>query len=423
MTTISPWPASQSSLRPPASVVHRIEVEVKEWDWVDLIMPHSAIADLTRNVEKVVSVQLLPSGRVRLAASSFVGRLRLGSVDLLLRPKLPIPSLLALLAEVHELARLVPDFAGFQQTPEIVDLLIHVFLNQVDYLAQRGLKRTYVNFDEEIIPVRGRLDVRRTFALHMRAKPKVWCMFDEYTLDGAENRALLATLRAISSNSSFSQQRRRVAHKLMTDFVGVADVRLHASQVESIVCDRLTSHYEPALRLARLILASMGLANEFGGVESSGFLLNMNELFEQFVFRRLSALLGSRGISVRRQVTMPFDEFTYATIRPDLVIQAKSGRRMVADTKYKATGKPDREDLYQMLAYCRVMGIDRGLLITAGERTSRTYAVRDGETTIDVVSVDLDGTIANIQKSIEYLAEWIRNCLELKPDVAKRYAR
>lgn len=387
-------------------VVHHIEV--KEWKSVDLWLPPTAIADLARNQGKLVTVQPLPGGLTRLTASSFVGRLRLGSIDIVVKPKVPIPSLLTMLAEVHELTRLLPQFAGFQRTDEIVDLLVHVFLNQVDLLVHRGLKRTYVTYEDELVPIRGRLDVRRTFALHMRAKPKAWCEFEDYTLDGAENRALLRALRVISSSAVFSPQRRRVAQKLTTDFVGVSDISLLPKQIDAIACDRLSSHYEPALRLAAMILASMGLANELGGVQSSGFLLSMHDLFERFVFRRLSGLLSAHGLVVRGQLTMPFDADGQATIRPDLVIHTNNRIRLVADTKYKDVSAPEPADLYQMLAYCRVMKIDYGLLITAGKQTPMTYRVSDGETVIDVRSVDLDGPIADVNKSVEALATWIR---------------
>jgi len=389
---------------------HRIDIE--EWDSVDRKLPPSAIADLSRSGSKVISFQLLANGMTRLTASSFVGRLRLGSVDLLLRPKLPIPSLLTILAEVHELPRLRPESVGFQGTSDVVDLLIHIFLREVDFLAQRGLKRTYVSREEELVPVRGRLDVRRTSALHMRARPMVWCSYDDYTLDGWENRALRSALRAIISNASLSRQRRRVAQKLIGDFAGVSDVSWQIHQLDSIACDRLTAHYEPALRLAKMILASMGFANEFGTAELNGFILNMNELFELYVYRRIKKLLNSRRVSVSRQVTLPFDRSEYATIRPDLMIEAENGRRMVADTKYKVTSKPDPADLYQMLAYCRVVQVAQGVLITAGRHFPRTYRVRDGETTIDVVSVDLDGPITKVHKSLADLADWIQTRLK-----------
>lgn len=382
--------------------------EVKEWGTVDLMLSPTAIADLARNQDKVIRLQPLPNGKTRLKAGAYVGRLRLGSIDLVVKPKLPIPSLLTMLAEAHELTRLIPQFAGFQQTDEIADLLLHVFLNQVDSLVQRGLKRTYVNFEDELVPVRGRMDVRRTFALHQQAKPKVWCSFDDHTLDGIENQTLLLTLRLISSSAAFLQHRRRIAHRLTMDFVGVSDVAWLPKQITPVVCDRLSSHYEPALRLARMILDSMGLANDFGSAESSGFLLRMHDLFERFVGRRLATLLGSHGISVHRQVSLPFDREKQAEIRPDLLIQAKNGHRMVADTKYKDVSAPEPGDLYQMLAYCRVMKIKRGLLIVAGKSSPTAYHVRDGETTIQVQSIDLDGPIAAVNKSVDELANWIR---------------
>jgi 5-methylcytosine-specific restriction enzyme subunit McrC len=391
--------------------VHSIEIQ--EWQSLSRLLPATAIADLARNQTNALSVQLLPNGMTKLTAGPFVGRLRLGSIDLLLKPKTPIASLLTLLAEVYELVRLIPNFVGFQETPEIVDLLINVFLKQVDYLTQCGLKRTYVNCEDELVAVRGRIDVRRTSALQMQAKPKVWCSFDEFTLDNIENQVLLATLRAIAANPTISSRRRRSAQKITAEFLGVSDVEVQPNRIATIACDRLMSHYEPALRLARLILASMGVANNFGDLPSSGFLLNMNDLFEQFVYRRLSALSSPYGITVRRQLTLPFDEQGQATIRPDLVIQSKCGRRLVADTKYKAVSKPEPADLYQMLAYCRVMQVENGFLIMAGKRLPATYSICDGQTKIDVVSVDLDGSTANVDHSLQFVAKQIRERLAI----------
>ena len=153
---------------------------------------------------------------------------------------------------------------------------------------------------------------------------------------------------------------------------------------------------------------SLAYLKLMGGVQSSGFLLSMHDLFERFVFRRLSGLLSAHGLVVRGQLTMPFDADGQATIRPDLVIHTNNRIRLVADTKYKDVSAPEPADLYQMLAYCRVMKIDYGLLITAGKQTPMTYRVSDGETVIDVRSVDLDGPIADVNKSVEALATWIR---------------
>jgi len=389
----------------------RYPIELKEWEPKEFWLSPLALADLARCESKVLRVQVLPSGAARVTAGPFVGRLRLGRCDVVLRPKRPIASLLTLLAEVHELTHLVPELAGYTTTAEIVDLLVQIFLRQVDDLVRQGLKRTYVNRAEELVAIRGRLDVRRTDALHMRARALAWCSYEDFTLDSIENRVLLATLFAIASNGSILQARRRVAHKLTGDFVGVQEVPMLPRDVGKVKCDRLSTHYEPVLRLAQIILSSMGLANDFGGVGTNGFLLNMNSLFELFIYRRLRRLLAENGIAVRRQLTYAFDEERQADIRPDLLIQSHHGKRIVADTKYKDKKDPEPADLYQMLTYCRVLRVTHGILITLGDRAARRYSVRDGETTIEVVPVNLDGCLLDVDRSIVRLANQLRERL------------
>jgi 5-methylcytosine-specific restriction enzyme subunit McrC len=294
--------------------------------------------------------------------------------------------LLGLLTEVHELAGLVPNLVGYDTSTEIVDLLIQIFLQQVDQLVRGGLKKSYLDFEEELTAVRDRIDVRQTMTSQLRGRPKVFCRFEEFSLDGPENRTLLATLWTIVRCAAVLPERRRFAH-------------------------RLTADYEPVLRLAHVILASLGITHEFGHLQAEGFQLNMNSLFEKFVFRRLRKELTPQSLRVTDQTSFDFDEQSQANIRPDILIRSRSGKRLVADTKYKLSSKPDPDDLYQILAYCRVLQIDRGLLITAGSSTNLTYSVRDGQTTIDVVSVDLSGSLDDVHESMQKLAQFIIDCL------------
>lgn len=384
-------------------------IELDEWEQKDFRISHSVLSDLAKCQKKVLRVQILPSGLTRVKAGPFVGRIRLGTCDVVLRPKRPVPSLMILLAEVYELTHLIPELAAYSTSPEIVDLLVHIFIREVDKLVRRGLKRTYVNCEEDLVAIRGRVDVRKTFALHMRARPLARCSYEEFTVDGLENRTLLAALSAIASNASIVQARRRAAHKLTGDFTGVQKTSVLAGNSEKIACDRLSAHYEPVLRLAQIILASMGLANNFGGVDASGFLLNMNTLFEQFVYRRLDRTLSKDGISVRGQLTFAFDRAEQAEIRPDLVIQSREGMRIVADTKYKDKPGAHPNDLYQMLAYCRILCVKHGVLITLGDHATRRFEVCDGETKIEVVPVNLDGSLLDVERSIVRLTHHFRD--------------
>ncbi len=392
-------------------------IELTEWQNEAFALSSPQVDDLLRCPAGVLQLQLLPGGRTLLKPQSFVGQLRLGSVDLRIVPKCPMLSLLTMLAEVHELTELRPEQVGYEKQDSLVDLLIQMLLVHVDRVVLRGLKRTYVERDETLVSVRGRVDVRQTLGLHMRGLPRVQCRYDEYTLDCPENQLLLAALRAVVASPAVAVHRRDLAHRLAADFFGVQDVPPRGLLGKAPPTpDRLNAHYSLALQLADLVLRASGLLHELGATEANGFLIDMNRLFEVFVFRKLRTLLARHGVQTRGQVRQPFDRDRQLQLRPDLLFRHPSGRRLVADTKYKLGVEPRSGDLYQMLAYCRVLGVRQGLLICLGTGSLRKYVVRDGGTTITVVAVDLSGDPEQLQASLRRLALLVRAQLDREPN-------
>ncbi|MEX1028359.1 MAG: hypothetical protein WD049_10215 [Candidatus Paceibacterota bacterium] len=385
------------------------QLDLVEWGSLDVSLSSTEIAELLRCPSKVFQIQTLPGGMCRLQCGPVVGRLQFGTVDVRILPKYPMPSLLAMLAEVHELAQLTPQLVGYDTSPEVVDLLVQIFLGQVERVVRQGLRRTYIEEDEELVAVRGRIDLRRTVDLHLRGKAKAQCRYEDFTLDGPENGTLLAALRAITAARMLPVVRRNVGHRAAAEFVGVRPRFQRGA--DPVAFDRLNQHYHPALQLAQLILECMGVTQDFGMTEADGFMLNMNQLFERFVERRLRKLLTVDGIQVRAQKQSSFDVLKQSAIQPDLLIQSRHGQRVVADTKYKVGTKPDPSDLYQMLTYCRVLNIANGVLFTVGTGQLRRYEVLDGVTTIEVIPVDLDGTVSDIDKSLLILASRVTELL------------
>jgi 5-methylcytosine-specific restriction enzyme subunit McrC len=386
-------------------------VDLVEWENKDIALLATEAADIVRCPSQVLHVQMLPAGICRLRPESIIGRLRIGSVDLRILPKYPMPSLLAMLVEVHELAHLTPDLVGYDTSPEIVDLLVQIFLSQVDRVVRQGLKRTYIHLDEELVPVRGRIDLGRTVGLHLRGKARVQCQFEEHALDGPENRLLVAALHAIAGSQALHVRRRNLAQGIAGEFVGVQSIPLGQCVREQVKYDRLNQHYYPTLQLAHLILKATGITQDYGFATGDGFLLDMNQLFEKYVYRRLAKTLGSNQVSVDGQKTFPFDVAKQAKIKPDVIIRNRFGRLIVGDTKYKVGTTPDPGDLYQMLSYCRVLKVPYGFLVTVGTGEIKRYDVLDGDTTIDVIPVDLGGSVLNIDKSIHQLADRLLGAL------------
>jgi len=79
----------------------------------------------------------------------------------------------------------------------------------------------------------------------------------------------------------------------------------------------------------------------------------------------------------------------------------------VVDAKYKAekpSGFPDA-DLYQMLAYCTALGLDRGRLVYArGNETASRHEVRNAQITLVCHVIDLNSDPVRLLVEVGRLA-------------------
>ncbi|MEU1087533.1 hypothetical protein ACFYPN_06890 [Streptomyces sp. NPDC005576] len=157
---------------------------------------------------------------------------------------------------------------------------------------------------------------------------------------------------------------------------------------------RLNVRYQPALRLAELVLRSASVEHLPGGVTVSGFLFHMPKVFEDFVTVALREALADADGYCRLQAGHHLDEQDSIRIVPDLVHYTSNGTPVgVADAKYKAEkqgGFPEA-DLYQMLAYCTALGLPVGHLTYAKGNAPRvTLQVRHAGITIHQHALDLN---------------------------------
>jgi 5-methylcytosine-specific restriction enzyme subunit McrC len=147
---------------------------------------------------------------------------------------------------------------------------------------------------------------------------------------------------------------------------------------------RLNARYHAALRLAEIVLAAESFEHRIGEVTVTGYMFDMWKIFEDFVTIALSESLNRKGWHCQLQAPLHLDEQRRIAMQPDLLCRHGDSRVAVVDAKYKAErpeGFPNA-DLYQMLAYCTVLGLREGHLIYAkGNEDGRvqTDVFADGE--------------------------------------------
>ena len=230
---------------------------------------------------------------------------------------------------------------------------------------------------------------------------------DEFTADIPENQILRTACERMLLVPRVSAETRVRLRRLLREFGDVATIR-RGDPIPPWQPTRLNARYHAALRLAELVLWATSVEHSPGGVAVNGFLLDMPQLFEDFVTVALrEALQGEYGGRVVNQWRGHLDHAERVDLRPDIVWEVGGAAVAAADAKYKSeksSGYPNA-DLYQLLAYCTVLGLRVGHLVyAAGNEEPVWHVVRGACVEIICHALDLSRSPGELLAEVRDLA-------------------
>ncbi|GAA4238676.1 McrBC 5-methylcytosine restriction system component [Actinomadura meridiana] len=351
-------------------------------------------------------------GRWRVKAGGKVGAVTVVAANgetatLRIMPKVPIRRLLFLLGYALDAGGWRDDEVSLDEELELLPAFASLFERQADRALRQGLLQGYRTVEETSLVVRGRLREGDQIRRHYGEFPAVEIVHDEYTTDIAENRLLRTAAERLLRLPGVPRDLRG---RLLRLRVRLADVTPIGRGQETPVWrpTRLNIRYQPAVRLAELVLRGASVEHRPGGTAVSGFLFDMAHVFEDFVTIALRKAFGECGGRCVLQASHHLDEGHVIRIVPDFVHYSDAGvPRAVADAKYKAEkphGFPDA-DLYQMLAYCTALHLADGHLIYAkGNASHAAHRVRHAEVTIHQHTLELDQPPNSLLADVRTLA-------------------
>ena len=367
----------------------------------------------------------------RVSTRQWVGAFSLDDLRVIVRPKIKSENLFLLLEVGLPPEAWQAEAIDYATNDELLPALVSFFARSAETTLARGLFHHYRHEEDDLLALRGRIDFVRQFRRGGVLVPMA-CEWDDFTADIDENRCLTAAIRLALRVPDVPHDDRRRLRRLLAALDGVAEptASVALDRLDRIQYTRLNEHYRPALRLARLILANCTLQDQHGDTAASAFMLDMNQLFEDFVTSRLQRKLRGR-LDVKAQSRPHLDVEKRVEIRPDLAFLQHGETIGVADLKYKLTdgessaagtvGPLARHgDYYQLLAYTTALGLPEGTLIycaevnenealerqTAnGSLSTSTITVRHAGTMLHTVAIDLSGSPRDIDAQIAALAE------------------
>lgn len=218
--------------------------------------------------------------------------------------------------------------------------------------------------------VRGRLDVGRTVALRASGRPAVASVSRPRGLDNAVTRTIVLADRVLGTTMDARGRHRWRGDRLedllpaMRLAVGPRPRLPTRRELARVRYTPITLPFRGAAELSWTIARGRGPLTAATGEATSGYLLDIAELWELFVvhcatraFADESVTRGTVAGPSRHLLTSERDPArTMGRLYPDVVVRPTQAPRLVIDAKYKPltdARRPPiaREDLYQLTSY------------------------------------------------------------------------
>jgi 5-methylcytosine-specific restriction enzyme subunit McrC len=348
-------------------------------EWKERLLPGFSLTYKDRQLaqqiggeEGQIEILELQEG-IRIRANSWVGVVRFEDFQLSITPKLAGDHLglvdmltFTLGTDAFRRNKGLRDLQ-FEKNGSLLDLLALLLVEECEAVVNGGLLYDYIDQEDDLPVLRGRLLVKPQVRNRLGRLDRIECRFDDHSSDIVENQVLSAAVYICGKFVSSSRIRRRL-HRLNAIFSAVCNANIpDLSNARSLLTyNRLNARYQDAHELSWLIFDGLGIQDLFssGSTRCFAFLLDMNQLFELFVFRYLEWIFKGTGNQVNYQqrnksiLWNVTDNRSYGNIIPDLLVDSSDRQRMVIDAKYKLYDdrKVSSSDIYQSFLYAYAFG-------------------------------------------------------------------
>lgn len=343
--------------------------------------------------------------------SNMVGAARIGDVDVVVNPKTSFASLLFMLGYARD-AGFRPDLFDGSTQDDLWPMVAETLARLAERALLRGVIQGYVTRDDSLPLVRGRIRSADQMSRHHGLPLPLEVTYDEYDVDIAENQLLRTALVRMGHVPRLPiSLRRRLQH--LAGRLDGARILTAGMPLPAWRPSRLNALYQPALQIADVVLRQLGLAIAAGSQPVASFIVNMADVFEDFVTVALREALFplSSGITTG-QFRDHLDVGRLVPIRPDIVHSVAGVPTTVLDAKYKLGTSSDgypTSDFYQMLAYCTALQLSDGTLVYAGSRADgallRRNLVRHSNVAITTWPLDVAAEPTQLLAQIRELAQ------------------
>ncbi|MDR2350292.1 MAG: 5-methylcytosine-specific restriction system specificity protein McrC [Deltaproteobacteria bacterium] len=253
-----------------------------------------------------------------------------------------------------------------EECDNVHDLFAAILALGVGAQIKRGMHRFYVQKQEDLAGLRGKINVSETIKRETLSRGKLVCRFDEFSTDIPHNQALKSVLLLLLRHGNVRNDNKKAILNLLPYFSDVSDVDPASIKWDTLTYHRHNSSYEMLIGICRLTVKGLLLTNELGSHKLASWLQEeqMHLLYQNFLLAYYKHHHKEYSPSAARifwDVKTGERGEHLPVMKTDVTLE-KGKRRLIIDAKYYSYGPwrkhYDRKiflsaNLYQIYAYVK----------------------------------------------------------------------
>jgi len=239
---------------------------------------------------------------------------------------------------------------GLDDYDDAYNVLGRVFSYGIGKLIRSGFHRSYIQRHEELVSLRGKIDIQESLKKLSIQKKKLVCNYDEYSSDDVFNQILNYTIAALLRNSTVDRSIKDALKKQKMFFGEIGEIAPTKEIRKRLHYNRNNITYKLLISIATMLYDNTAISEEDGKETFKDFFREeqMQKVYELFLLNFYAMHLDKSKYKVsapkfswkKSSYVDNWDDFEEADylmpeLRTDIVIENKTKNvQLIIDAKY-----------------------------------------------------------------------------------------
>ncbi len=294
----------------------------------------------------------------------------------------------------------------------VLDLFAQVLINGCTHLFKKGLDRSYIEVEEPIKGIKGKIEFSESLKQNLFSKVHVYCLFHELHYDVLHNQILKSTLHRLIRTPELDKKIKEGVTTIYRKFEGISSIKITSHDFDRVTLHRNNFFYHFLLQICQIIHDYILITEDEGKYKFKSFLRDekkMQLVFQNFVknfYKKEQKKYWVKGEHIYWNA-QPLDDGTLDRLprmETDISLYGAK-RKIVIDTKYYKEALKKRYDteklhsgnLYQMFTYLKNLAAKGGvnancegvlLYPTVNYELNEAYQIDNHKLSIRTVDLD-----------------------------------